>query len=132
KIGAKFDFVIFRKGQRVSAVVATINQPPFMPQQPSQAPGVKTVAEYDWLGAEFTPLIPSVKPYVDRGVYVADVGGILAKSGLAVGDVVVELDGKKVNDLTSFIALTKDVSPRVGFLFDVIRAGEPLYITVKR
>lgn len=132
KIGARFDFVIFRKGQRVSTTVATIIQPPFMPQQPSTAPGVKTIAEFDWLGAEFTPLTAAVKPYVQSGVSVADVGGILAASGLAVGDVVVELDGKKVTDLPTFVSLTKDVSPRVGFLLDVIRAGEPMYITVKR
>ena len=132
KIGAKFNFAIFRKGQRVEATVATVNQPLFMPQLPATAPGVKTIAEYDWLGTEFTPLIPAVKGFVDKGVYVADVGGVLAMSGLAVGDVVVELDGKPVNDITSFVALSKNVSPRVGFLLDVVRAGEPLYITVKR
>ena len=129
KVGKKFEIVYLRNGSRqttkiktgVKAVAAaTVPVPPVKPQ-----------GEFEWKGGDFQPLSPALSPYVKNGVYVADIEGIMALSGLKVGDIIVGADGKQVTDLNSFMMIAKNLDPKKGFMLDVIRAGNPLYITVK-
>jgi len=55
--------------------------------------------------------LPNVK--IDEGVYVYEVvsGGPAAKAGLREGDVILEFDGRKVNDAGSLIAYLAEKSP---------------------
>jgi S1-C subfamily serine protease len=128
KIGSKVELVVLRNGSRQTVKVKTGTAPPSMTDQ---APPARQTAEFEWMGGEMTPLSPALTPYLKYGVYVAESGGILLQSGLKTGDVIVGIDGKQVADMNGFIPLTKAVNAKRGFILDVIRAGNPLYITVK-
>ena len=56
---------------------------------------------------------------------------MLAAAGIKSGDIIKGVNNSKVTDMNSFIGLTTKVDPKKGFLLDVIRSGDPLYITVK-
>ncbi|HLE18399.1 MAG TPA: PDZ domain-containing protein, partial [Syntrophales bacterium] len=86
----------------------------------------KQPKEFSWLGAEITPLPPD-----KSGVYIAEAEGLLAAAGIKSGDIIKGVNNTPVTDMNSFIELTKKVDVKKGFLLDVIRLGDPLYITVK-
>ncbi len=127
KTGSKFDLVVLRNNTRQTLKIQTgVGVPTLAP-----AAQVRQQAEFEWLGAEMTPLSPALAPYQKNGVYVSDTGGILRLSGLKVGDIIVGVDGRQAADMNTFIQLTKRVDTKMGFMLDVIRAGNPLYLTVK-
>ena len=127
KIGSKVELVVVRNGSRQTVKLKT-GAVPFVA---APKPQVRQATEFEWLGAEMTPLSPALTPYLKNGVYVAESGGILLLAGLKTSDVIVGISGKKVADMNTFIQLTKTVNAKSGFMLDVIRAGNPLYITVK-
>ncbi|HIJ81170.1 MAG TPA: PDZ domain-containing protein, partial [Desulfuromonadales bacterium] len=127
KIGSNIELVVLRNGSRQTVKVKA-GEVPFVT---SPVPQVRQAAEFEWLGGEMTPLSPALTPYLKNGVYVAESGGILLMAGLKTGDVIVGIDGKQVADMNTFIRLTKTVNAKRGFMLDVVRAGNPLYITVK-
>jgi S1-C subfamily serine protease len=98
---------------------------------PRMAAG-KPIKEFDWLGAEIAPIPASLSAFVSRGVFVADADGILALSGVMRGDVIKSVNNRQVDDMMSFISITKDVNVFEGILLDVIRSGQPMYITVRK
>ena len=78
-------------------------------------------------GAEFTPLAPEMRPYfgVDEGLLVIDVGRgtPAAKAGLAEGDIVVEVGGRRtrtVRELAAALARAGDD----GLTLQVVRHRE--------
>ena len=128
-VGEGFDLVLWQNGARETVTVQTVPYPAFMPRQQPGGPGAP--AEFEWLGAEIMPLDAALAAYVKQGVYVADVEGVLARSGLQKGDIIQAFAGKKVTDMNSFIGLAKKANPRKGFLLEILRSGNPMYITVK-
>ena len=56
---------------------------------------------------------------------------MLAAAGVKAGDIIKGVNNTPVTDMNSFIELTTKVDMKKGFLLDVIRSGDPLYITVK-
>ncbi|MEI6214723.1 MAG: PDZ domain-containing protein, partial [Desulfuromonadales bacterium] len=129
KIGKKYEIVYLRDGSRLTTKIRTGVKP--VAAAVAAPPPVKPQGEFEWKGGDFQPLSPALSPYVKNGVYVADIEGVMALSGLKVGDIIVGVDGKQVTDLNSFIAIAKKLDMKKGFMLDVVRAGNPLYITVK-
>lgn len=82
--------------------------------------------ESQWLGMEMEPLSPGLRaglglPPDLSGVYVSDVVGVAAQSGVREGDVIVAVNGRAVGDLAS---LRKARQPLPG--------GAPTQLTVNR
>lgn len=117
-----------RKVVKVRLAQEPVVAPPFAPAQGAQA---RPPAEFEWLGAEITPLIPAILPYVNSGVYVAETGGVLGAAGVLNGDVIKSVNNYAVGDMISFIKIAKKANVKDGILLDVIRGGNPMYITVK-
>lgn len=128
KIGKKFELIVQRKDTRLTLKVRTAPQPPFLPQQPPQA----QVPEIGWLGSEITPLKEPLASYIRSGVFVTDAGGLLARSGVMRGDIIVGVNKNTITDMASFIAITKDADPRAGILLDILRSGQPMFVTVQK
>jgi len=126
--GKRFELVILRNGSRQTVDIKTSMQPPFLP--PTMLAAQK-IAEFEWLEAEFTPLPPAIMPYEKTGVYVVEVEGILAAAGVKAGDIIKEVDKNPIPDMGSFVKITKNLNAKKGFLLDIVRAGTPIYITVK-
>ncbi len=120
-LGRKFELVYLRNGSRQTTKVNTGNKK--LAQQPRA---------YQWpLGATITSLQPSFTTLTKTGVYVQNSGGLLAANGLRNGDIIKGINGTQVEDLESFIVQTKRVDSRKGFVLDVIRSGNSIYLTVK-
>jgi S1-C subfamily serine protease len=124
-IGRKFEVVYIRNASRMTAKIKTgiKNQA----KQVQQQAGI-----YQWpLGASITPLLPSAATMAKTGVYVQNAGGILAANGLRSGDIIKGINGTPVEGLESFVKQSKKVDIKKGFVLDVIRSGNSIYLTVK-
>jgi len=123
KRGASFDLVILRFGARRTIKVIPAKDGP---AQAVAGTPINQPTEFTWLGAELIPLPPG-----KAGVLVAEAEGLLGAAGLNQGDIIKGIDKTPVTDMYSFINLSKKVDMKKGFLLDIIRSGDPLYITVK-
>jgi S1-C subfamily serine protease len=121
--GTGFDLVMLRFGARRTATVK-LQQGGGI--QAAAATPIKQPAEFAWLGADIGPLTTG-KP----GVSVVEVEGILGAAGVKAGDIIKAVNGTAVTDLNSFIALATKVDLKKGCLLDILRAGDPIFITVK-
>lgn len=134
KPGVGSELVMMSNGARKTVKVRFAKQPVGAvpaPGAPAQAALPRQPAEFEWLGAELTPLSTAIQAYVNTGVYVADTGGVLRAAGVMKGDVIKSVNNHSVADMLTFIKISKKVNVKDGILLDVIRAGNPLYITVK-
>ncbi|HIJ59245.1 MAG TPA: PDZ domain-containing protein [Nitrospirae bacterium] len=129
KAGDKVELIVFRNDRRQTLKVA-LGQA-ILGNTPQQAPTAKQPAEFEWFGAEITPINPALQSYVSGGVLVAEAAGIMGAAGVMKGDIIRAMNNKPVPDMLTFIKLTKKANLKDGILLDVIRAGKPMYITVK-
>jgi S1-C subfamily serine protease len=122
KSGSSIDLMILRFGvRRTVKVRMTQGAAQAVAGTPTQQP-----RSFTWLGADIQALPPD-----KSGVYIVEVEGVLAAAGIKSGDIIKGINNTKVTDMNSFIALTTKVDLKKGFLLDVIRSGDPLYIPVK-
>jgi len=133
KPGAPAELAMMRNGSRKVVTVRLNQVAAAVPRTlgPAQGTQVRPPAEFGWLGAEITPLIPALQGFVNTGVYVAETGGALRAAGVMNGDVIKSVNNHAVPDMTSFIRIANKVNVKDGILLDVIRGGNPVYITVK-
>ncbi len=124
KGSSSMDLVILRFGARRTVKVGMVQGA----AQAAAGTPVKQPTEFTWLGAEIIPLPPGTGK---TGVYVAEATGVLALAGLKAGDIIQRVNDAPVTDIYSFINLSKKANVKKGFLLDVIRSGNLLYITVK-
>ncbi len=127
RIGSKIDLVVMSGNDRKTVSVRTAVAPPFMPRGPQ----MRQVKEFTWLGSEISPLNGTLAAYVKSGVMVRDADGVLRAAGVMKGDVIKGINNARVTDMMSFISITKSMNVNNGFLLDIVRGGQPLYITVR-
>jgi len=126
KGGSSINLVILRFGVR-RTVKVRMTQGGAAQAMAGTTP-IKQPTEFTWLGTEIIPLPPGTGK---EGVYVAEAGGLLGVAGIKQGDIIKGINNTPVTDLYSFINLSKKADIKKGFLLDIIRSGNPLYITVK-
>jgi serine protease Do len=126
KGGSSINLVILRFGVR-RTVKVRMTQGGAAQAMAGTTP-INQPTEFTWLGAEIIPLPPGTGKV---GVYVAESLGLLGSAGVKQGDIITGMNNKPVTDIYSFISLSKTVDTKKGFLLDIIRSGNPLYITVK-
>lgn len=119
------DLVILRFGVRRTVKV---KMAPGEAAQAVAGTAIKQPTEFTWLGAEIIPLPPGTGK---TGVYVAESLGLLGAAGVKQGDIITGMNNTPVTDIYSFISLSKTADTKKGFILDVIRFGNPLFITVK-
>ncbi|HIJ95520.1 MAG TPA: PDZ domain-containing protein [Desulfuromonadales bacterium] len=131
-IGRKFELIYLRNGSRQAARIKTGIKNQAAVQQPRQAGQMQEQGAYQWpLGASVSPLGPRNMMFTKTGVCVQNSGGILAANGLRNGDIIKAINGKQVEDLETFIKQSKKVNSKKGFMLDVIRSGNSIFLTVK-
>jgi serine protease Do len=95
-------------------------------------------ATVDWLGAKFTDVTDysrntySLKD-VKSGAVGVDVptGSIASDAGLMEGDVIRAVNRVTINSTSDFKKLPKDIDPKKGLVFDVVRRGRSFYLSYK-
>ena len=89
-----------------------------------------------WLGVQIQPLTADLARQFglkdDNGVLLVDVteGGPAAKAGMKGGDVVVEYDGKKINDPFHFKNMVAETKPGKQVFIKIVREGNLLTANV--
>jgi S1-C subfamily serine protease len=126
KRGSSMDLVILRFGTRRTVKVKMA--PGGAAAQAVARTAIKQPTEFTWLGVEIIPLPPGT---AKAGVYVAESLGLFGAAGVKQGDIITGMNNTPVTDIYSFISVSKTVDTRKGFFLDVIRSGNPLFITVK-
>ena len=90
-----------------------------------------------WLGVAFQPLDEGLAKAFgvgkEKGALVADVtaGGPAEKSGLAVGDVIVAVDGKGLDDARDLPRIVAKLKPGKKVAIDVLRKGKKKSVDVE-
>ena len=127
-LGRTFEVIYLHNGKRQGARIKT----GITRQMKQQGIAQQEAGVYQWpLGASITPILPAFTTITKTGVYVQNSGGILAANGLRSGDIIKGVDGTQVENLEAFIKQTKRVDSKKGFVLDVIRSGNSIYLTVK-
>jgi serine protease Do len=90
-----------------------------------------------WLGVTIQPLTPELSKQFgladEKGVLVGDVveDSPAEKAGLQRGDVIVEFDGKEVQDATNLRNIVAGTPPNTAVSLKLVREGRPQTVQVK-
>ena len=110
------------------------NQSAATPGQPIAVPDVPFI-EGHWIGLETIPLTPaiaqanSIPPEV-TGVLIDEVTLLSAAVGIVAGDVITGINGKRVTDLKSFQAATRDTAQSTKATVTLFSGGAAKTMTV--
>jgi serine protease Do len=106
---------------------------------PEKAELAKEKEEEETLGAKVQELTPQLATQyrisgIRHGVVVISVedGSLADEIGLQEGDVILEINRKKIENLKDFNKAIKDVNLEKGILFQLHRKGSSFYITYKK
>jgi Do/DeqQ family serine protease len=132
KVGEKVKLNIIRDGKPVTLEVTTT-------ATPEKAELTKEKEEEETLGAKVQELTPQVAVQyrisgIRHGVVVISVedGSLADEIGLQEGDVILEINRKKIENLKDFNKAIKDGNFEKGILFQLHRKGSSFYITYKK
>ena len=133
KVGQKIKLNIIREGKSMNLEVSTTS----MPDKPE--PATEGEAGEERLGARVQELTPQLAlryriSGVKRGVLILAVeeGSIADEIGLEEGDVILEVNRRKIETLQDFEKTMKDANPEKGILFHIHRKGNSFYLTYKK
>ena len=90
----------------------------------------------EWGGMTVSNITPSIAmefniPKDEKGVVVNWCEDPAYSSGLRGGDLLKAINNKKVHTISEFLKTSKSINLDQGVLLDILRNGEPLYITLK-
>jgi len=132
KVGEKVKLNIIRDGKPVTLEVTTT-------ATPEKAELAKEKEEEETLGAKVQELTPQLAAQyrisgIRHGVVVISVedGSLADEIGLQEGDVILEINRKKIENLKDFNKAIKDGNFEKGILFQLHRKGSSFYITYKK
>jgi S1-C subfamily serine protease len=132
KVGQKVKLSLLRDGKGMTIDVTTT----FMPEKPEAA---KEKEEEEKLGARVQELTPQLASRygitgVKSGVLILSVedGSLADDIGLQEGDVILEINRKKIETMKDFEKVVKDANFEKGILFHIHRKGSSFYLTYKK
>ncbi len=132
KVGQKVKLNIIRDGKTMTIEVTTAS----MPDKPELA---KEKEVEEKLGARVQELTPQLAlryriSVIKRGVVVTGVeeGSLADEIGLEEGDVILEINRKKIETIKDFEKAVKDANIDKGILFHLHRKGSSFYLTYKK
>lgn len=132
KVGQKLKLSIVRDGKPMTIEVTTS-------EMPDKAELEKEKEGEEKLGARLQELTPQLATRyrisgIKQGVVVVSVedGSLADEMGLQEGDVLLEINRKKIESLKDFDKAMKEASVEKGILFQIHRKGRSFYLTFKK
>jgi serine protease Do len=131
---------VMRDGARKTLSVVTEKMPNQERAEKNQPASVKEdgAGTIEWLDAMFTGLNPNVREQygIDAGVkgvvaVTVPEDSEAAQAGLDEGDVIRAINQQRITDVASFKNVIKNVNPKKGLVFDVVRRGRSFYFSYK-
>ncbi len=134
RVGQKVKLALFRNGKETNLEVTTSS----MPEKPEGQKEKEKETE-EKIGArvqELTPLLASRYGMsgIKNGVVVLAIedGSLADEIGLQEGDVIQEVNRKKIETLKDYEKAMKDANIEKGVLFHIHRKGSSFYLTYKK
>jgi len=134
KVGQKVKLNLVRNGKEMTIEVATTA----IPDKP-ESPKEKEKETDEKLGARVQELTPSLASRyrisgIKYGMVVigVDDGSLAEEMGLQEGDVILEVNRKKIESMKDYDKALKDASVEKGILFHIHRKGSSFYLTFKK
>jgi serine protease Do len=135
KVGQKVKLNLIRDGKTMTLDVTTSTQP----DKPEMAKEKESRESEERLGAKVQELTPQLANRygisgVKRGVVIigVDDGSVADEIGFQEGDVIQEINRKKIDSMKDFDKAIKDASLEKGILFHIFRRGSSFYLTYKK
>lgn len=133
KVGQKVKLIIVRDGKEISLEVT-------LSAQPEKLEAMKEKEVEERLGVEVQELTPQlamlyrISKEIKRGVVVTGVeeGSFADDMGLQEGDVILEINRKKIETLKDFEKAAKDINLEKGIVLRLHRRGNTFYHSFKR
>jgi serine protease Do len=132
KVGQKVKLNTIRDGKGMTIEVTTTSMPD-KPELPKEKEGEEK------LGARVQELTPQLAlkyqiSGIKRGVVVIGIeeGSLADEIGFEEGDVILEINRKKIETLKDFEKAVKDANIEKGILFHLHRKGSSFYLTYKK
>ncbi|MGQ9647081.1 MAG: DegQ family serine endoprotease [Thermodesulfobacteriota bacterium] len=132
KVGQKVKLTVIRDGKPITIDVTTT-------AMPEKIETAREKEEEEKLGAKVQELTPQLASRygisgIKQGVVVVGVepGSIADEVGLQEGDVILEINRKKIGNLRDFDKAVKDLSLEKGVLFHLHRKGSSFYVSYKK
>lgn len=93
------------------------------------------VGEAEWAGMTISDVTPNLAtefniPKDEEGVVVNWVENPAYYSGVKGGDLLKAINNKKVRNVAEFLKVAKNINLTQGALLDILRDGQPLYVTL--
>lgn len=133
KVGQKVKLDLIREGKTMTLDITTSS----MPDKPEMAK--EKEEEEEKLGAKVQELTPQLAARyrisgIKHGVIVLGVedGSLADEIGLHEGDVILEVNRKKIETMKDFEKALKDINVEKGILFYLHRKGSSFYLTYKK
>ncbi|HSB05313.1 MAG TPA: Do family serine endopeptidase [Thermodesulfobacteriota bacterium] len=134
KVSQKIKLSVLRNAKEMTVEVITTA----MPDKP-ETPKEKEKEAEEKLGARIQELTPQLASRyrisgVKYGVVVVGIedGSLADEMGLQEGDVILEMNRKKIESLKDYEKAVKDASLEKGILFHIHRKGSSFYLTFKK
>src|SRR5688572_14138773 len=139
-----YEEVLMRRFQALLIAAGLAAAPAGAAAHPSGDPGAtpRTFEKFAWsagkgrLGVMVMGLTPELRKHFgaaqDRGVIVARVepGTPAAAAGVAVGDIIVEVRGRKIDGASDVVAALTDVTKGQSTTVQLMRSGKPISVQV--
>lgn len=133
KVGQKVMITLIRDGVKKSITVVTVEKPSEVPEIEAKAPE-EIKKERRWLEMDVSSITPQLKRRYNladtQGVVVTDVelGSKAFRMGVREGDVIKEINRKKVQSLTDFTQITKRIRKGARVTLLIKRRGYTMYL----
>jgi len=135
KVGQKVMITLIRDEVKKSITVVTVERPSEVPEIEAKAPE-EIKKEGRWLGMDVSSITPQLKRRYNltdtQGVVVTDVemGSKAFRMGVREGDVIKEINRKKVQSLTDFTQITKRIRKGARVTLLIKRRGYTMYLSL--
>ncbi len=132
KVGQKVKLNIIRDGKPMALEVTTS-------AMPDKIETAKESEQEERLGVTVQELTPQLAARyrisgIKQGVVIVGIeeGSVADEIGLQEGDVILEINRKKIENLRDFEKAMKEANPEKGILFHLHRKGSSFYLSYKR
>ncbi|MGR3318337.1 MAG: trypsin-like peptidase domain-containing protein [Candidatus Anammoxibacter sp.] len=134
-VGDVIDLTISRDNQPMTFTVQLENIPKKITKANANRRAMAVPLEIEWAGMEVKAITPQLAQRFGiakgtHGVVVIEPEGIAAAAGIMMGDIVIGINRKPIDNMADFSETIGNVNITDGVLFDVLRQGKPLYITM--
>lgn len=136
KPGSLVDIAVVRDGKDLKLSM-TVEAKPVGAAALIPSPAVPAATEVDWFGMEFSNLTKGraarfkIDPLETGVVVIAAPALVRQATGIKQGDLVRAVNGNPVADMDQFLVAASEIH-NGGVVLDILRNGQPLYITVEK